>query len=135
MGGAGGHLQHRQQPLRLSFDEQVLPTFTQYVLKQPDSRLKWGAGRIVHHENLYSLVRRLKGKLEVAEVERRKAERAAAEDGWEADAAGENAAAEAEGAAGRMLRRRRAPKGTRLQRRRAPPEGMQSWTWGQSTRS
>lgn len=83
------------------FDEQVFSYFTQYVLKQPDSRLKWGAGRIVHHENLYSLVRRLKGKLEVAEAKRRKAERAAAEDGWEADAAGENAAADAESAAGR----------------------------------
>lgn len=46
------------------FDEQVFNYFTQYVLNQPGNRLKWGAGRIVHHENLFQLVRSLKEKLE-----------------------------------------------------------------------
>ncbi len=45
------------------FDEQTFGYFTQYVLNQPDSRLKWGAGRIVHHENLFHLVQSLKKKL------------------------------------------------------------------------
>lgn len=37
--------------------------FTEYVLNQPASRLKWGAGRIVRHENLFGLVTGLKDKL------------------------------------------------------------------------
>ena len=31
-----------------------------YILHQPKDRLMWGAGRILHHENLYGLVQRLK---------------------------------------------------------------------------
>lgn len=45
------------------FDEEVYRYFTEYVLHQPEDRLQWGAGRIVHHENLYGLVDRLKKKL------------------------------------------------------------------------
>ncbi len=91
-----------------------------------------GAGRIVHHENLYSLVRRLKGKLEVAEAERRKAEFAPPpRTAGRRTPPGRTRLRRRRAPPGRMrLRRRRAPKGTRLQRRRAPPEGMQSWTWG-----
>ena len=44
------------------FDEAVYQYFTEYVLDQPEERLQWGAGRIVHHENLYGLVARLKKK-------------------------------------------------------------------------
>lgn len=46
------------------FDEEVFTYFTEYVLDQPKERLKWGAGRIVHHENLFYLVQQLKKKLE-----------------------------------------------------------------------
>lgn len=45
------------------FDRQVFDYFTYYVLDQPAGRLKWGAGRIVHHENLFGLVARLKALL------------------------------------------------------------------------
>lgn len=45
------------------FDEEVFTYFTEYVLNQPRDRLKWGAGRIVHHENLFCLVGLLKQKL------------------------------------------------------------------------
>lgn len=45
------------------FDEEVFTYFTEYVLEQPRDRLKWGAGRIVHHENLFHLVQQLKEKL------------------------------------------------------------------------
>ena len=45
------------------FDEEVFRHFTEYVLDQPEDRLKWGAGRIVHHANLFRLVSQLKGKL------------------------------------------------------------------------
>ena len=44
------------------FDEEVYRYFTEYVLNQPADRLQWGAGRIVHHENLFGLVERLKAK-------------------------------------------------------------------------
>lgn len=44
------------------FDEEVYRYFTEYVLNQPADRLQWGAGRIVHHENLYRLVDGLKKK-------------------------------------------------------------------------
>ena len=44
------------------FDEEVYRYFTEYVLDQPEDRLQWGAGRIVHHENLYRLVDGLKKK-------------------------------------------------------------------------
>ncbi len=46
------------------FEEKVYHHFTEYVLNQPKERLKWGAGRIVHHENLYQLVKRLMKKEE-----------------------------------------------------------------------
>ncbi len=38
------------------FEEAVFSYFTDYVLNQPRQRLRWGAGRIVHHENLYRVV-------------------------------------------------------------------------------
>ena len=44
------------------FDKEVFSYFTEYVLNQPADRLKWGAGRIVHHENLFELVASLKEK-------------------------------------------------------------------------
>lgn len=44
------------------FEEEVYTYFTEYVLKQPPGRLKWGAGRIVHHQNLFRLVERLKAR-------------------------------------------------------------------------
>ena len=44
------------------FEEEVYTYFTEYVLNQPPGRLKWGAGRIVHHQNLFSLVESLKAK-------------------------------------------------------------------------
>ncbi len=57
------------------FDEEVFRYFTEYVLDQPPDRLKWGTGRIVHHENLFELVRGLKEKLgdPEADVERERA--------------------------------------------------------------
>ena len=42
------------------FDEEVYYHFTEYILHQPKDRLMWGGGRIMHHENLYGIVRRLK---------------------------------------------------------------------------
>ena len=45
------------------FDEEVYYHFTEYILHQPKDRLMWGAGRILHHENLYGIVKRLR-KLE-----------------------------------------------------------------------
>lgn len=44
------------------FDREVFRYFTEYVLNQPADRLKWGYGRIIHHENLYDLVVSLKEK-------------------------------------------------------------------------
>lgn len=44
------------------FDEEVFSYFTEYVLQQPADRLKWGSGRIIHHENLFGLVQSLKEK-------------------------------------------------------------------------
>ena len=44
------------------FDEEVYTYFTEYVLNQPPGRLKWGTGRIVHHQNLFGLVESLKAK-------------------------------------------------------------------------
>ena len=48
------------------FDEEVFTYFTDSVLNQPAKRLVWGAGRIVHHENLFGLVRSLREKLRQA---------------------------------------------------------------------
>lgn len=46
------------------FDEEVYYHFTEYILHQPKDRLMWGAGRIMHHENLYGIVQKLKQRLE-----------------------------------------------------------------------
>lgn len=46
------------------FDEEVYYYFTEYILHQPQERLMWGAGRIMHHENLYGIVQRLRKKQE-----------------------------------------------------------------------
>lgn len=45
------------------FDEEVFVHFTEYVLNQPEERLMWGKGRIIHHENLYRIVHVLKERL------------------------------------------------------------------------
>lgn len=45
------------------FEEEVYNHFTEYVLHQPKERLKWGADRIVHHENLYALVKKMMEKI------------------------------------------------------------------------
>lgn len=42
------------------FEKQVYDYFTQYVVDQPMERLKWGYGRIMPHENLFTLVQELK---------------------------------------------------------------------------
>ena len=59
------------------FEREVFDYFTQYVLNQPADRLKWGAGRIIRHENLFSLVESLKKYLEEKEgqPEKRRKER------------------------------------------------------------
>ena len=59
------------------FEREVFDYFTQYVLNQPADRLKWGAGRIIRHENLFSLVEGLKKYLEEKEgqPEKRQEER------------------------------------------------------------
>lgn len=41
------------------FDQDVYNYFTDYVLKQPEERLLWGAGRIVGHEDLYKMINNL----------------------------------------------------------------------------
>ena len=48
------------------FDEDVYNHFTDYVFHQPRERLKWGYGRIMEHEKLYTLVRRLMEKEKTA---------------------------------------------------------------------
>ena len=59
------------------FEREVFDYFTQYVLNQPADRLKWGSGRIIRHENLFSLVEGLKKYLEEKEgqPEKRRKER------------------------------------------------------------
>ena len=49
------------------FEEEVFQHFTEYVLKQPGERLQWGKGRILHHENLFGLVRSLLEKTRLEE--------------------------------------------------------------------
>lgn len=44
------------------FEKEVFYHFTEYIMKQEPERLMWGKGRILHHENLYELVGRLKNK-------------------------------------------------------------------------
>ena len=46
------------------FDREVFDHFTDYVMNQEPDRLQWGAGRIMHHENLFALVSSLKKKAE-----------------------------------------------------------------------
>lgn len=56
------------------FEKAVYEYFTGYVLNQPRERLKWGYGRIIHHENLYDVVRSLIDRLnaddETADISR-----------------------------------------------------------------
>ena len=60
----------------LLFDEEVYYHFTEYILHQPKDRLMWGAGRIMHHENLYGIVQQLKERMKepdpVLEIEIRR---------------------------------------------------------------
>lgn len=51
------------------FDEEVYYHFTEYILHQPKDRLMWGAGRIMHHENLYGIVQTLKQRMKEDEPE------------------------------------------------------------------
>ena len=51
------------------FDEEVYYHFTEYILHQPKDRLMWGAGRIMHHENLYGIVQKLKDRMKEKEPE------------------------------------------------------------------
>lgn len=44
------------------FDKEVFCHFTDYVMSQEAGRLQWGAGRIIHHENLFDLVQMLRKK-------------------------------------------------------------------------
>ncbi len=46
------------------FDEEVYNHFTDYVLDQPQERLKWGYRRLMPHENIYALVKNLLQKKE-----------------------------------------------------------------------
>ena len=46
------------------FEEQVYRHFTEYVFRQPRERLKWGYGRILGYESLFSAVRGLLSKKE-----------------------------------------------------------------------
>ena len=46
------------------FDEEVYNHFTDYVLNQPQDRLKWGYRRLMPHENIYALVKDLLQKKE-----------------------------------------------------------------------
>lgn len=46
------------------FQQEVFDYFTDYVFNQPKERLLWGAGRIVRHGNLFTLVQSLRGKLQ-----------------------------------------------------------------------
>ena len=51
------------------FSRSVYEHFTDYVFHQEPDRLQWGAGRIVHHENLYDLVEGLLEKYRRGETE------------------------------------------------------------------
>lgn len=44
------------------FDREVYDHFTEYVKKQPKSRLKWGYNRLMGHEHLYDTVKSLLSK-------------------------------------------------------------------------
>ncbi len=45
-----------------TFDEDVFRHFTTYMTDQPKERLKWGAGRLMPHADLYATVRSLLDK-------------------------------------------------------------------------
>ena len=45
-----------------TFDEDVFRHFTTYMTDQPKERLKWGAGRLMPHADLYTTVRALLDK-------------------------------------------------------------------------
>lgn len=47
------------------FEKQVYEYFTDYVLCQPIDRVKWGAGRIIGHEDLFDIVHSLKAKIKI----------------------------------------------------------------------
>ena len=47
------------------FEKQVYEYFTDYVLCQPIDRVKWGAGRIIGHEDLFDIVHSLKAKIKM----------------------------------------------------------------------
>ena len=51
------------------FDQEIYDHFTDYVLKQPQNRLKWGYKRLMPHENLYALVKTLLAQKETAPEE------------------------------------------------------------------
>ncbi len=53
------------------FDREVYEHFTDYVLNQPQNRLKWGYNRLMPHENLYDLVKKLLEKKETKEEEKK----------------------------------------------------------------
>ena len=44
------------------FEKEVFYHFTEYIMKQSPDRLMWGKGRIIHHENLYDIVKSLREK-------------------------------------------------------------------------
>ena len=44
------------------FEREVFYHFTEYIMKQSPERLMWGKGRILHHENLYDIVKSLREK-------------------------------------------------------------------------
>lgn len=50
------------------FDREVYRHFTDYILKQSGERLMWGAGRIIHHEDLYETAQALAKKAEKKEI-------------------------------------------------------------------
>lgn len=44
------------------YDREVYDYFTNYVTNQPADRLKWGAGRVMGHEDLYDVIASLQAK-------------------------------------------------------------------------
>lgn len=44
------------------YDREVYDYFTNYVTDQPADRLKWGAGRVMGHEDLYDVIASLQAK-------------------------------------------------------------------------
>lgn len=62
------------------FERDVFYHFTEYIMKQSPDRLMWGKGRIIHHENLYDLVKSLKEKKFGDSLER---ERRSLKEAWE----------------------------------------------------